>query len=440
MSFMDAIRGSLGAEERDLSFQDIWDQGLDLTLSGQKVAGVSVNSSTATSLSAVYASWRIISEGVSTLPRDSMRRIDGLPKPFRPRPVWLDYPNRWDTWIEFLGQVAVSLLADGNAYIMVTWLGGAIEDLVVLDPNEVSIPQRGLYTLDNTQTTLQGVSKFTPRAPVEILHLRGMTAPGSLEGMSPIQATAETLGINLAAQRYGASFFANDGTPGGIVEVPETAKLSPIGQKALRDCWRELFGGPDRAKSIAVLVEGAKFKALQVSPNEAQFLETRKFGVQEVARIYGIPPHLISDTTNTTGWGTGMAEQNTAYVIHTLRPWLERIEAGLTLLAQLEVEAAKAGPTPSQVYINLEEEALLRGATTERWDNHRKNVGSGVRTADEVRREEGLPPLPDGLGAVPWIPLAQAPQEDEPEEDVPTEEPTVDPAVEPVEGEQDGAE
>ena len=435
MSFLDIVRGSLGAEERSLSYQDIWDQGLDLTLSGQNVAGVKVNSSTATSLSAVYASWRIISEGVSTLPRDSMRRIDGLPKPFRPRPVWLDYPNRWETWIEFLGQVSVSLLADGNAYVLVTWNGGAIDDLVVLDPALVEVPSRGVYVVNGT--TLQGVSKFTPRAPVEVLHLRGMTTPGSLVGMSPIAATAETLGINLAAQRYGASFFANDGTPGGIVEVPETAKLSPIGQKALRDSWRELFGGPDRAKSIAVLVEGAKFKALQVSPNEAQFLETRKFGVQEVARIYGIPPHLISDTTNTTGWGTGMAEQNTAYVIHTLRPWLERIEAGLTLLAQLEVEAAKASPGPSQVYINLEEEALLRGATTERWDNHRKNVGSGVRTADEVRREEGLAPLPDGLGAVPWIPLAQAPQDEEPEEEEPTE---VLPAEEPGEGESDGAE
>jgi HK97 family phage portal protein len=342
--------------------------------------------------------------------------------------------------IEFLGQVSVSLLADGNAYVLVTWRDGAIEDLVVLDPTQVDVPERGFYTLAGSGVTLQGVTKFKPRAPVEILHIRGMTTPGSLVGMSPIEATAETLGINLAAQRYGASFFANDGTPGGIVEVPETAKLSPVGQKALRDSWRELFGGPDRAKSIAVLVEGAKFKALQVSPNEAQFLETRKFGVQEVARIYGIPPHLISDTTNTTGWGTGMAEQNTAYVIHTLRPWLERIEAGLTLLAQLEVESVKASPAPSQVYINLEEEALLRGATTERWDNHRKNVGSGVRTADEVRREEGLPPLPDGLGAVPWIPLAQAPQEEGPTEEEPIEEPTDVPAEEPVvdEGDQDG--
>lgn len=435
MSFLDVIRGSLGAEERSISFQDIWDQGLDLTLGGQTEAGVKVNSSTATSLSAVYASWRIISEGVSTLPRDSMRRINGLPKPFRPRPAWLDYPNAWDTWIDFMGQTVVSLLADGNAFVLVTWAdNGTIEDLVVLDPKSVEVVSRGLYNVNGT--VLQGVTKNGLRAPVEILHLKGMTAPGALRGMNPIQETAQTLGINLAAQTYGASFFKNDGTPGGIVEVPETAKLSPVGQKALRDSWKELFGGPDRAKSIAVLVEGAKFKALQVSPNEAQFLETRKFGVQEVARIYGIPPHLISDTTNTTGWGTGMAEQNTAYVIHTLRPWLERIEAGLTMLLQIEVEALKASPGPSQAYVDLNEEALLRGATTERWDNHRKNVGAGVRTADEVRREEGLEPLPDGLGAVPWIPLAQAPQDEEPEEEPQDE---VLPAIEP-EGESNGEE
>jgi HK97 family phage portal protein len=419
MSLLDAMKGSLGV--RSVSFQDIWDQGLDLNVGGQK-AGVTVNSTTASGLSAVYASWRIISEGVSTLPRDSMRRIDGLPKPFRPRPVWLDYPNRWDTWIEFLGQVGVSLLADGNAYVLVTWAAdGSLEDLVVLDPTMVDVPERGFYKLVNSGTMLQGVSKFTATAPVEILHIRGMSKPGSLVGMSPIEATAETLGISLAAQRYGSSFFSNDGTPGGIIEVPDTTKLSPTGQDALREAWRELYGGPDRAKSVAVLVEGAKFKALQVSPNEAQFLETRKFGVQEVARIYGIPPHLISDTTNTTGWGTGMAEQNTAYVTHTLRPWIERIEAGLTMLLQIEVENAKATPSPSQAYIDLNEEALLRGATTERWDNHRKNVGSGVRTADEVRKEEGLAPLPNDLGAVPWIPLAQAPQDEEPEAEADTD-------------------
>lgn len=430
MRLLDTLKSATVPEARDLSFQDIWDQGLDLNLLGSRKAGVNVTTDAAAGLSAVYASWRIISDGVATLPRDAMRRIDGVPKPFRPRPTWLDFPSEYDPWIDFISQVMVSLLSDGNAFVLVEWvkLPGryAVGRLVVLDPTLCDHTKPGLVTVKNRDTHTQQVlpevqsphmMPAKPQSMVEIVHLKGMTKPGQFMGMSPITACAEALGVAIAAQRYGGSFFENDGTPGGIIEVPAEAKLSPTGQKALRQAWRDLFSGPDRAKNVAVLVDGAKYTALQVNPNEAQFLETRKFGVQEVARIYGIPPHLISDTTNTTGWGSGMAEQNTAYVIHTLRPWIERVEGRFTALLQLEVMFQQANPAVSQAYVHLNEEALLRGAFAERWNVYRANVTAGIMTADEVRRIEGFDPLPDGAGAVPWIPLAQAPQDDAPEPD-----------------------
>lgn len=424
MSFLDALKGTV--ETRSISFQDIWDKALDLDNVGGSHAGVNVNRTSAMQLSSVYGSWRIISEGVSTLPRDAMIRRNGVPKPFRPRPVWLDTPNPVDMWVEFLGQVMVSLLANGNAYVVVQWSpAGQVLSLTTLDPNNVT-PERvnGLTAFKVMNPTSGADAMFPPALGIEqteVLHFRGMSLPGSLVGINPIEACAETFGISLAAQRYGAGFFSNDGTPGGIIEVPPEAKLSPTGQKALRTAWRELYGGPSKAKSVAVLVDGAKFKPLQVNPDEAQFLETRKFQVADIARIYGVPPHLLADATGSTSWGSGLAEQNTAYVTYTLRAWLERIESRLTHLLRLELMNMGGAVTLDgpQAFIDLNEEALLRGASKERWDTHRANVIAGVRTADEVRKDEGYGPLPDELGAVPWIPLAQAPGGKDPQADEP---------------------
>ena len=418
----DTIRATLtppGGDARNLTFQAMFEQGLDLTMTRRK-AGVNVTTTTASQLSAVYACWRIISEAIGTMPRAAEYEMEGRWLPVDKQPGWLDTPNETDTWVEMLGQTMVSLLAGGDAYNMIVWGGdgGGIKEIIVLAPSTC----RRVSDTTVTVTPTDGgpprdyrvmTSNSSGSRPVEILHLRGMGQPGARTGMSPIEACAETLGVALAAQRYGASFFANDGTPGGVLEVPPETDLSETGRKALRESWSELHGGPDRAKRIAVLTRGVKFKALQVTPNEAQFLETRKFGVQEIARIYGTPPHLIGDTTNSTGWGTGMGEQNSAFVTHTLRPWLERLEARYSMLYRADLQ--RRGITTGPVRIALHEEALLRGDTRQRWEVARKNVASGIMTADEARKNEGYAPLPNGAGAVPWIPLSQAPKSDDQE-------------------------
>lgn len=398
--------------KRSISFQDVFDQGIDLDLfhHPRDHAGVRVTEQTAASLSAVYACWRIISEAIATLPRDVITTVNGVPTPLSSQPIWMRNPNPDDTWTEFLGQVMVSLLATGNAYILVRWgFGNAVADLTVLDPHLCTKERRGVVKVTNSErgtvTELFEASSYggDTRALLEVLHVRGMTKPGALEGMNPIQSTAQTLGVAIAAQKYGAEFFANDATPSGLIQMPESVGLSPDGQAAARKAWNDLFGagGKGMRKRVGVLIEGARFQQLQISPNEAQFLETRKFGVQEVARIYGAPPHLIGDTTNTTGWGTGMAEQNTAFVIHTLRPWIERLEARLSILTSIDLKNPQAR-------LRLNEEALLRGATKERWEVLRSNVAAGLMTADEARRQEGMAALPDGAGSVPWVPLNQA--------------------------------
>lgn len=409
MRLTDLVAGALST--RSISLQDVFDSGGDLSLFGGRMshAGVKVGVTQAAQLSAVYGSWRIISEAISTLPRDLViKSASGVPVSVDPRPMWLDKPSPYELWSEFLGQVVLSLLQDGNAYVLLDW--GTLEGLsamTVLDPE--SCIRETKQTVKVTSST--GVITMLPEflagsgASLEVMHIRGMTAPGSLEGMSPVVACAETLGVSIAAQRYGASFFKNDATPGGVIEIPPEVKLSDTGRAATREAWSDLFAGPDRAKRVAVLTEGAKYRALQIAPGEAQFLEQRRFTVAEVARIYGVPPHLLQDNAGTSNWGTGLAEQNTQFVVHSLRPYLERIEARFT-------ELGKRAGYGANSYLVINEEALLRGATAERWGVLRANVAAGIVTADEARRAEGMAPLPDELGAVPWIPLAQAPKEE----------------------------
>jgi HK97 family phage portal protein len=400
-----------GAEERGLSYQDVFERGLDWHGYGHRHAGVSVTQDSALALSAVFGSWRIISEGVATLPRDVVFRRNGIPTPFRPRPAWLDKPNGTETWVEFMGQIMLSVLADGNAYVMVSWdPSGAVASMVVLDPHRVQVQQHEsghvLYRLSSGKDA-QVFPQLGGVAPYEIMHFRWMTRPGELTGISPIEQCAETFGIALGAQRYGAKFYEQDATPGGVITLPPEFDLSEAGQKALKEQWQSLHGGANRAKKVAVLTRGAAYKPLQVAPAEAQFLETRAFQVADVARIFGVPPHLLADSTGSTSWGSGLAEQGTAFVRHTLRPHLERIEAKFTELVQIEQLNLRG--VSSGAFLNLDEESLLRGDHESRWATHRANVTSGMVMPDEARRAEGLPPLPDGLGSVPWIPLAQDP-------------------------------
>lgn len=403
--------------KRSISYQDLFDTGADLDWSGGSAkAGVRVTAESASALSQVYAAVRIISEAVASLPPSVIERSPGELPVTLELPEWARYPNPEQTWLELVGEVMVSLLYHGNAYVLVDWAKGSVSDLTVLNPGSCSKPTRGVVRVSaegrSSDFVEASAARPAPSSGSEILHLRGVTKPGEPLGMSPITAHAETLGISLAAQSYGADWFANSATPSGLIELPADADLSEVGKSALRRAWRDLFGA-DRGQrnSVAVLTRGAQFKQLQVTPNEAQFLQTREYGVSEVARIFGLPPHMLGDMRNTTGWGTGMAEQNLAFVTHTLRTWIERAEARFSILVERELRNSKAR-------LRLSEEQLLRGATRDRWDTLRANVAAGLMTADEARAAEGIGPLPDGIGAVPWVPLSQAPDlgEDEAEQ------------------------
>jgi HK97 family phage portal protein len=372
-------------ERRGTTFADLWGRGLDAY--GVRVAsGQRVNSETAMQITAVFACVRILSDNVSTLPLDVFIRWDGVRKPFRPPPEWLAFKNGHLRKIDLLSQMVVSILLDGNAYVAVYRDADLrIVAMEVLDPARVQVRRDGADI-----TYWVNGARFSR---LDILHVPGMMMPGALVGMSPVAYARETLGLSLAATEYGAAFFGNGALPGMVVEVP--GELSDVGIQQLKLAWREVHQGAGNAHKLAVLTEGAKFTKVSVNPEDAQFLQTRQFQVPDVARIYGVPPHLIGDASGSTSWGSGLAEQNTAFVQHTLRPLVERIESGFNFLLRSE-------GLPDGAFVKLSLDGLLRGSNSERLDSYTRGIAAGFYTVDEVRAWEDLPPLPkasDGGGS-----------------------------------------
>jgi HK97 family phage portal protein len=367
-------------------------------------SGETVNAATSMTVSAVFACIRLLSETVATLPVSTYTKRGGTRKEVK-SPFWLDYPTAEPGGIgriDLISQIMLSLLLDGNAYVAVTWNGPNIVALDVIDPSKVMthtviVDGKRRKVFDCWDVDQDGhevaLGWFTAR---DILHIPGMMLPGDFTGVSPIAYARESIGLSIAAQKYGAKFFANGAIPGAVVTVP--GAMSEDGMARARDAWRMANSGADNAHRVALLTEGASFSKIAMSPDEAQFLQTRQFQVPEIARIFGVPPHLISDATNSTSWGSGLAEQNQAFAMFSLRPWLERIEAGFTRL--LFAESANR-----QLFVKFSLDGIQRGAPNERMTMYQTGLMNGVYCIDEVRGWEDLAPLPNGQGQVFRVPI-----------------------------------
>jgi len=255
----------INTEKRSISFSDLWGRDIEHAGGGTS-SGKVVNDETAMSLSAVYGSVRILSDGVATLPIEMTQGTGSTSSTVADVPDWVHSPSTHLRKIDFMSQVMLSLLLRGNAYIFTNRTpNGRVETLSVLDPDIVKVEQQNgqlLYKLGGKSDVLTSF---------DILHIRGMMKPGTMLGLSPIAYAAETIGLSLAAQEFGAAFFGNGAVPAAIVEVPN--QLSPEGVAMLKQSWNSVHKGSSKSGKMAVLTEGAKFNALSVAPNEAQFLE-----------------------------------------------------------------------------------------------------------------------------------------------------------------------
>lgn len=360
-------------------------------------AGVVVSSETAIRMSTVYACVRLLGDTISSLPmgayvRRGRNRIS-YAAVYGDVPAWVNRPNSESTRMEFLEQVLASLNLRGNAYILTVRddLGDVVE-LYCINPESVRIvrkapnepvvyevtikeydPAGGTYTQDYNQ-------KVMTLTKDELLHIPLFKLPGSFYGLGPIEAARITLGAVMAADTYAASYFGNAANPGGIIEVP--GEMTEEQATSIGRDWNITHSGPYRAGKIGVLTGGASFKPLALNAQDAQLLDSRRFGLEEVARLFRVPISLLGHPVAGAMSFASVEAQNLSFVQHSLRPLLERIEQALSSLLP-----EKDG------FVKFNLDALLRGTTIERYDAYTKGLREGFLSLNDVRSVEDLSPL-----------------------------------------------
>jgi HK97 family phage portal protein len=363
-------------------------------------AGVDVNAESAIRMSTVYACVRLLGDTISSLPLGAYVRRGRNRIPYAAvygeQPAWVNKPNPDCTRLDFYEQVISSLNLHGNAFIITVRddLGDVVELYAVNplnvrirrpDPNaeviyEVTIGiQPGGVVYEDMQSVTQEVKTMilTKR---EMLHIPLFKLPGQLLGLGPIGAARITLGSAMAAEVYAASYFGNAANPGGVIEAPTELTEEQISDIARN--WNLSHSGPYRAGKLGVLTGGASFKPLTLNAADAQLLEVRRFGVEEIARIFRVPISLLGHPVAGAMSFASVEAQNLSFVQHSLRPLLERLEQALSPLL----------PEPDG-FIKFNLDALLRGTTLERYEAYTKGLNEGFLSLNDVRAVEDLSPL-----------------------------------------------
>lgn len=384
-----------GGEERAIKSEEYW--GRWARGDDALPEGVSVTRDSAMQLSAVWGAVTLISDTIAALPLDTFVRREGVRRPFRPRPEWVDAPNREQSRYGFVQQLLMSLLLPGTAYVATIRNDlGEVLELIPADPQKVR-PRREngrvLYDVTSQRGEQETFTEF------EMFHIPARNWPGQIAGISPLEAARRVIGTGLSAQEFAERYFGQGLHTAGIVEVP--GDVTPEQARELKEDFQRKHSGLRRSHMPAVLTGGASWKAQSVTPEQAQFLESRKFSVAEIARWYRVPPHLISDVEKSTSWGTGIEEQNIGFVQHTLRPWLELIEQAITrhLLRP-----------PAFARFNVD--GLLRADFAKRTQGYALGRQWGWLSANDIHEKEDMPPIEGGDTYL--VPMNLRPLDEEP--------------------------
>ena len=223
----------------------------------------------------------------------------------------------------------------------------------------------------------------------DLMHIPGFSIDG-IVGLSPIAMARQGIGLAMAAEGFGGRLFSSGSLASGVLETDSS--LKPEQADAILARWKQKRAGLQHAHDPIILDNGAKFHQLTINPSDAQFLESRRFQISEIARMFGIPPHLLMDTEKSTSWGTGIEQQSISFVVYTLRPWLTRIEQRVTKVLQ-----------PNPIYARFTVEGLLRGDSKQRAEFYQTMWGLGSLSTNDIRALEELGPV-DG-GDVRYRPL-----------------------------------
>jgi len=362
---------------------------------GNTSAGKPVNEHTAMQMTAVYSCVRILSETLAGLPLHVYRYNDsGGKEKYLKHPLYKllhDEPNPEMTSFAFRETLMSHLLLWGNAYAQIIRNArGEVIALYPLMPNKMTVDRDSkgrlfyLYSRTSDDAPTLGEDSQVYLSPSEVLHIPGLGFDG-LIGYSPIAMAKNAVGLAIATEEYGAKFFANGAAPGGVLEHPGTIK----DPQKVKESWNAAYQGSQNAHRVAVLEEGMKYQPIGISPEQAQFLETRKFQINEIARIFRVPPHMLADLEKSSF--SNIEQQSLEFVKYTLDPWVVRWEQSMCRALLMESEKPI-------VFIKFNVDGLLRGDYVSRMSGYATARQNGWMSANDIRELENLDRIPAEFG------------------------------------------
>ena len=357
---------------------------------GGSTSGKTVTERSAMQMTAVYSCVRILAEAVAGLPLHLYKYTDGGGKEKAiDHPLYQllhDEPNPEMSSFVFRETLMTHLLLWGNAYAQIIRNGkNEVIALYPLMPNKMSVDRdengRLYYSYyRGPDEAIKNKDFAVTLQPSDVLHIPGLGFDG-LVGYSPIAMARNAIGMAIACEEYGAKFFANGATPGGVLEHPSTIK----DPQRVRDSWQAAFGGSSNSNKVAVLEEGMKYTPISISPEQAQFLETRKFQINEIARIFRVPPHMVGDLEKSSF--SNIEQQSLEFVKYTLDPWVIRWEQSL-MRALLSLDEKH------KYFVKFNLEGLLRGDYQSRMNGYAIGRQNGWMSANDIRELENLDRIP----------------------------------------------
>ncbi len=363
-------------EQRAVSFQTVWGAGEPWGM--QSEAGVNVTTKKSFEIVAFFSAVSLISDTISTLPCGAYLRIGATRRPLNPRPVWLDQPDiDLSTRAAFFQQVFSSLLVHGNSYTRVFRdAQGQVVNLVNLNPEKIEVERskigRKIYRYQD---------EARPLTNDEVIHIVDLILPGELKGLSRVETLKQSLGLNIALSDYAARFFGTGASAAGVIEFP--GNLTSEQAKQLADGFDARHrNGTRRAHKTGVLSGGAKFVSTQLDPEASQALESRKFAVEEIARAFNVPLHLLG-VPGTASYAS-VEQNNLQFVSMTLRPLAEKVEAAFSRLL------------PGDAFIKFQFGDLLRADLEARIRSYSVGSQAGFYSTNDIRRLEDMEPVEQG--------------------------------------------
>ena len=374
---------SFGKEERSVDNANIPLTGNRLVeiISGgvESESGISITQDTSLNFSAVYCATRVIAESIAYLPLQIFKKTDKGRVQLTDHPLYYklhDEPNNFQTAFTLKETMATRQCLNGNAYAYIERDGAA--NVTQIIPFSLDTEVEPIYDVKRSKIYY----KINGKKVIEqtnIIHIPALSTDG-IVGKSPIAIARESIGLGMAMQRFGSRFFGKGANPDFILEHP--GQLSPQAIQNIKDSWAKDASGLSNSHKPRVLEEGMKLTRLSIAPDEAQFLESRKFQITEIARWFRLPPHMIGDLSNATF--SNIEQQDIGFVKYSLAPWLKRWEQELCRKLLTEQEKKEG------VFIEFNLDALLRGDTATRGEYYTKMIAARVLSPNEVRSKENM--------------------------------------------------